>query len=206
MSAKVSPEALSIFRQIAVRQFALIPEDQREQVANILVDAAQAVFPKAMEKLKVSAETFTSPEKLEEGEWTLVPLDSIHFNLDTWRYNYTSTGEQSHPIEGLVISDKLYLFAIGFKNPEPSPKVSYIRLKLNIRDYGYIMLEDLMYRDDPNRVKPLDFILEFPPESKITTAKVGVLSTGYDNLQLVGGAFVRVQYVTERSKATFYPT
>jgi len=193
-----------VFQQVGAEIAGLLPVDQREPFIQRFVAAASQLFEDAVRRLDLDPRTFVGPNLLEKGEWTLVPLDSIHFNLTTWRYYYTAAGEYSAPWEGLTISEKLYAFAVALWNPEPTPKSYYMTLKLDIKDYPYKLFEDLAKKPEVLRCKLLTYPLVFPPQSKIQESKIGVLAGGYDSLQFLGGVYTRVAYVLQRDRTIFY--
>ena len=194
----------SVFSMVAAEVASLVPKDQRDAVKERFIFAAKDVLPKAEEKLDFTAEKALGTKyNIEEAEFVLVRLDSIHLNLDDWRTYYGSTGRQNAPWNGLKISDRLYAFAIALKDPEPTPKVNALEFKLNVKDYGYIPLDDLRRTEEPNRVLLLSEYIELPQKATIESS-VNVVATGYDSLQFIGGAFVRAEDAVKRDKTTFY--
>jgi len=179
----------------------VVPTDQRDEIKYLVVEALATAIPKAAEKLKIDVTRFLFPTKMAGGFFTAVELRPEHFNLDTFRYNYTSTGEQNCPWN-VTTPEKLYIVILGLKNPEPSPKTRMIYGKIGVDDLPTYGLADLQVKEDPNWIKKLPRYFLIPPQTSIEL-KVNVEAEGYDALQPWGFALLPADLAAKPSKTAY---
>ena len=182
--ASLPEEAQKAIGELAVMATANIPEDQRDLVKARLVSGLASALPVAQRELKFSISDFIRPTKMISGKYTVVELRPELFGLTTFRYNWTTTGEQSCPWN-ITVAERAVLILVGFQNPEPSPKTRYVYGKIGVDDLPVYYVGDL----EGFRVKALPQTYILKPKTSVDL-KQYIEATGYDGFRPFGAAII----------------
>ncbi|RLI43484.1 hypothetical protein DRO69_09230 [Candidatus Bathyarchaeota archaeon] len=195
--ATLPEEARKAISEFTMMSISNIPEDQRDLIKARLASSIIAALPVAQRELKFKIEDFIRPTKMVSGKYTVVELRPEMYNLTTFRYNWTATGEQSCPWN-VTTPETIVMIIVGFQNPEPSPKTRYVYGKIGVDDLPVYYVGDL----EGFRVKvlPQPYILK--PRTSIEL-KQYIEATGYDEFKPFGAAIVPAVEATKRAPWTF---